>query len=94
MPRSYRQSIFWTGIGLGVVAAGMTFFAGPLALGSGNEILDGMKIFATALMIPGLVVAAGVGSLAAGAVINLFFYVLIGGLLSIVLRRKDRSKVP
>jgi hypothetical protein len=88
-----RRPVLWAGIGLGVITGGMTFFAGALAWTSGNALVGGFQMVATTLMIPGLCAAAMVGSFWIGAVTNLIFYSLLGGLFSLVFRRKTGLKV-
>ena len=92
MSEPFRESLLWTGIGLGIATAIMTFFAGNITLLSGNGFIATLQVIASIPMLPGLISAAMIGSLAAGALINVIFYSFLGGLLSLLFRKKDRFK--
>ena len=57
-------------VGWGVLIGSMTFAAGPLTAISDNAVFALAQIALTCVMIPGLYVAAEVGSLVPAAAIN------------------------
>ncbi len=72
----------WIAVAWGVVVGVLTFAAGPIAWLSVHPAIAFIQIVFTYLMIPGLIVAAGVGSLVPAAAINglihfaVFFFLL------------------
>jgi hypothetical protein len=48
----------------------LTFAAGPLAVLSDHKVIAAIQTVLTYIMLPGLIVAAGVGSLGPAAVVN------------------------
>ncbi|WP_157477439.1 hypothetical protein [Granulicella tundricola] len=92
MSAPFRESLLWTGIGLGIATAAVTLDAQTLTTLSVNRFLATLQMIVLIPSFPGLFAAALTGSLAAGAAINLLFYWVLGGLSSLIFRKKDRSK--
>lgn len=67
----------------GMLIGGLTFAAGPIAWLSNHAVLAAIQTVLTYLMLPGLIVAAAVGSFGPAAVINALIHF---GLCFIVLR--------
>jgi hypothetical protein len=79
----------------GMLIGGLTFAAGPIAWLSGHAVIAAIQTVLTYLMLPGLIVAAGVGSLGPAAVVNALIHF---GLCFIALRfllpsRKSRCMI-
>jgi hypothetical protein len=89
MKRRASIAVVW-----GVLMGGLTFAAGPLAVLSEHTVVATVQTILTYLLIPGLIVAAAVGSLIPAAGINalihfaLCFFVLrfVPGLKSVSMR--------
>ena len=67
----------------GLLIGGLTFAAEPIAWLSGHAVIAAIQTVLTYLMLPGLIVAAGVGSLGSAAVVNALIHF---GLCFIALR--------
>jgi hypothetical protein len=53
-----------------ILIGALTFAAGPLSALSGHKLIAAIQVAVTYIMLPGLVVAAAVGSLGPAAVVN------------------------
>ena len=67
----------WIAASLGALMGAMTFAAGPLAWLSDNAAIAFAQATLTYLLVPGLIVAAAVGSLVPAAVINALIHFAI-----------------
>jgi hypothetical protein len=53
-----------------ILIGALTFAAGPLAMLSDHKVIATIQVVLTYIMLPGLIVAAEVGSLGPAAVVN------------------------
>jgi hypothetical protein len=67
----------------GILIGGLTFAAGPIAWLSSHAVIAALQTVLTYLILPGLIDAAGVGSLGPAAVVNALIHF---GLCFIALR--------
>ena len=61
-----------------ILVGALTFAAGPLTALSDHKVVAAIQLVLTYLMLPGLLVAAGVGSLGPGAVVNALIHFGVG----------------
>ena len=87
-PRRFREWLLWTGIGFGFLTGSMIFFAGTITSISANHFVAALQMVAIWFMIPGLYAAAIIGSFVPGALVNLVFYSILGGLCCLIFRKK------
>jgi hypothetical protein len=78
---SRKEFRYFFAVAWGVLMGGLTLAVQSIALLSANPIVAAIQFSLTALLIPGLVCAAMIGSLAVGAVINGFFHLGVSWIL-------------
>jgi hypothetical protein len=88
---SHRELRFFVAVTWGMLMGGLTFAAGPISALSVNSLIASIQWALTALLTPGLVCAAIVGSLGPAAAINALFHFCVGWLLLALVARLKRK---
>jgi hypothetical protein len=84
-----RQTVFWTGIIVGLVTGIITLFAETITALSANPFIATLQKILILPAMPGLFGSAIVGSLIFGALVTLLFYSVLGSLLCLFFKPKE-----